>query len=147
MTRLMTRELLTLVVVRLCARRALQDADLDGFMRTLTPKKCTYIDPRKPEDVLDDLRRVERWIGKIPILSNTCLDRSIARYAALRQAGVDVKFCVGVRPASADGGVEGHAWLELDDVPFGEDLPLASLPHGASIPYTTTYSFPERRST
>jgi hypothetical protein len=40
----------------------------------------------------------------------TCLWRALGGYAALRAAGADVRFLIGVRPA-AGGDLEAHAWL------------------------------------
>jgi hypothetical protein len=41
-----------------------------------------------------------------------CLVRSLAIYAALREQGWPVCFVSGVRRGV--GGVQGHAWVELD---------------------------------
>lgn len=41
----------------------------------------------------------------------TCLWRSLAGYSALRAAGGDVRFLIGVR-VDADGELAAHAWLE-----------------------------------
>lgn len=48
----------------------------------------------------------------------TCLWRALGGYAALRAAGADARFLIGVRPKAGGGGeVEAHAWLERGGKP------------------------------
>ena len=60
----------------------------------------------------------------------TCLYRAMARWAALRSAGLDASFVMGLRRA---GGDLGHAWVEVDGMPVDE-APDAGL--------VVTYRFP-----
>jgi hypothetical protein len=48
----------------------------------------------------------------------TCLYRSLAGFAALRDAGADVRFVIGVRVEGGD--VVAHAWIEERGEPVGE---------------------------
>jgi hypothetical protein len=69
---------------------------------------------------------------KIFVFSPICWKRAaiLHRYLALRGVATTVKF--GVRK-DADGKLDGHAWLESNDVPvFENEYPG----------YTVTYSFP-----
>ncbi len=61
------------------------------------------------------VRRLRR--ARVP---DTCLYRSCARYALLREHGVAAELVLGVRGQS--GSIEGHAWVEVDGVPFLERL-------------------------
>jgi len=48
----------------------------------------------------------------------TCLWRALGGYAALRAAGADARFLIGVRAKAGGGGeVEAHAWLERGGKP------------------------------
>ena len=70
---------------------------------------------------IDDraLRWVEPVLDRIPLLPNTCLYRSLSRYAVLRRAGRPAVFVMAVRRAQG-GNIEGHAWIEVDGRPFRE---------------------------
>jgi hypothetical protein len=48
---------------------------------------------------------------------DTCLYRALARFAALRRAGLDPRFRMGVRRHDPE---RGHAWVELGGAPVGE---------------------------
>jgi hypothetical protein len=50
-------------------------------------------------------------------LPDTCLYRAMVRFVALRAAGLDVRFRMGVR---RDRPESGHAWVELGGMPVGE---------------------------
>jgi hypothetical protein len=50
-------------------------------------------------------------------LPSTCLFRAMARWAALRSAGLDASFVMGLRRT---GGDLGHAWVEVGGVPVDE---------------------------
>ncbi len=66
------------------------------------------------------LRAGESLVSRMHVAQNTCLFRALGRYALLRRHGRDAVFVMGLR-SDADGG-EGHAWVELDGVPFRESL-------------------------
>ncbi len=66
-------------------------------------------EPRREADALVPV--FDRLLRPLRFWPTTCLWRSLAGYAALRAAGDDVRFLIGVR-AGAGGALEGHAWLE-----------------------------------
>ena len=48
----------------------------------------------------------------------TCLRRSLVLQRMLRQEGFAAELCIGVR--KEDGGLQAHAWVEVDGEPVGE---------------------------
>lgn len=61
---------------------------------------------------------VSRLFRPLRFWPTTCLWRALGGYAALRAAGVDARFFIGVRPkAGAPGEIEAHAWLEREGRP------------------------------
>jgi len=71
-------------------------------------------------DVTRGIRLAEALVGRARALPDTCLFRALARYGALRRAGLPARFVLGVRAGHA--APEGHAWIELDGAPFQEVL-------------------------
>ncbi|MBK9516126.1 MAG: lasso peptide biosynthesis B2 protein [Anaeromyxobacter sp.] len=63
---------------------------------------------------------VERLVGRmmrpLSFWRTTCLWRSLAGYSALRAAGQEVRFVIGVR-LDERGELAAHAWLERDGRP------------------------------
>lgn len=72
------------------------------------------------------IARTERLISALSLPRDTCLYRSLARFAHLRSQGQPVTFVMGVHED------HGHAWLERD----GEAL------EELDYPYTVTYRYP-----
>lgn len=73
-------------------------------------------DPRASNDYADAaLLLVDRW--HLP-LDDRCLPRTLSLYQCLRGEGLSVRMVFGVRPGRSIE--EGHAWLELDGVPYLE---------------------------
>jgi hypothetical protein len=111
------------------------------LLRLLTPKTAPqHADPEfaaKVARYTDALQRRGAWIYR-----PNCLRRSLVLYRLLRRAGINVQICLGVRRADAtaaqdiSGGLEGHAWLVYQDMPFLERQ--QALPQS----YRTTYRFP-----
>ena len=67
-------------------------------------------------------RRMEPLLHRFPTLfPSTCLYRSLARYALYRGAQIPVTLKLGVRRQGADELI-GHAWLDLDGAPLGEEI-------------------------
>jgi hypothetical protein len=62
------------------------------------------------------LRFAEAILRRLPGVSQTCLYASLTRYAALRRAGIEPTFVLGVRTDRGD--LEGHAWTEVDGEPW-----------------------------
>ncbi|MFO0761460.1 MAG: lasso peptide biosynthesis B2 protein [Byssovorax sp.] len=103
------------------------------------PEVLGALDPRPPARpvpldtalvALGDAQRVITGLGRIP---DTCLYRSLARYAILRHAGHPARFVMGLRPSEPE--IVGHAWVELDGRPVGE-------PPSPGI--VVTFSYPDR---
>ncbi len=61
---------------------------------------------------------MERLLAHLRLVPNTCLYRSLGRYAALASVGIPVRFVMGVRPEGDE--IVGHAWLEHRGRPLGE---------------------------
>jgi hypothetical protein len=103
--------------MRLELPRKLADAALPELLRSITP--------RAPSRALSRVQ-AERAIGRAEWLiarllpPETCLFRALGRYAALRRGGLAARFVMGVGPARDD--IDGHAWVELDDAPWAEQV-------------------------
>jgi hypothetical protein len=99
------------------ARRSLPE-----LLAHLTPSRA----PRRPapRDAVDEaLARAERLCERAPFIPDTCLYRSLARYALLCRAGHRARFVMGIEPqADPDAEIRGHAWVELDGVPYAEEV-------------------------
>ena len=72
------------------------------------------------------IARSERLISALALPRDTCLYRSLARFAHLRAQGQPVTFVMGVHDD------HGHAWLEQDGAALEE----------LDYPYTVTYRYP-----
>ena len=57
-------------------------------------------------------------VANLRRLPATCLHRALAGYAALREAGEDARFVIGVRRDGSE--VLAHAWIESAGHPVGE---------------------------
>jgi hypothetical protein len=109
------------------------------FRRTSLPDllaraESTAADP----GAADDLQRaVERLFRPLRFWRTTCLWRALGGYTALRAAGADVRFLIGVR---VDGGeLRAHAWLERDGRP--------SIGAASAGAYTVAFAFPADEGT
>lgn len=104
------------------------DAYLIGLRATLPlamrllplPALFAAIAPRRI--AIDEARarvaiaRSERLAPRLR-LANTCLYRALARFVALRAAGLEASFHMGVWRDDPEGG---HAWVELAGAPVNE---------------------------
>ena len=70
----------------------------------------------------DEIARIARMVGVASrrIVPGACLARSIALARMLAVRGLSSDIRVGVRTADT-GGVEAHAWVELEGRPLGGD--------------------------
>lgn len=89
------------------------------FRRASLPELLAAIArPRAAESpALEDVQRsVERLLRPLRFWRTTCLWRALGGYSALRAAGADVRFLIGVR-LDRSGELVAHAWLEQDGRP------------------------------
>lgn len=108
-------------------RDALPDVSLPMLLSTVTPRQR----PPRFDHVPLPTRLVVRAVDVVAARAvgpGTCLFRSLARYAALRQARVDARFVVGVAPSSPSGSSSSlpfvaHAWIEVAGAPVFEASP------------------------
>lgn len=76
---------------------------------------------RAARPVLDaSIAATERLIRRLQLAPDTCLYRSMGRYALLRANGVSALFCLGVRPPP--DSTTGHAWVEDEGGPYLEEI-------------------------
>ena len=106
-----------LIAVRLKLRAILRSRPLPAVLAVLTPPRA----PRAsvPMPILDRaIHAAEDILSRLGIVPDTCLYRSLARYAVFRRAGHRVRFVMGIQRNVAD--ITGHAWIELDGQPYDE---------------------------
>lgn len=108
--------------LRLRLGRMLRRHSLPGLLVTLTPARTKdALRERVPLPTVEDaLLAAEKVIEHLRVVPDTCLYRSLARYAVLRSAGHPVRFVMGLSPRDPD--ITGHAWVELDGAPMGETV-------------------------
>jgi hypothetical protein len=112
----MTTQLLS---IRLRLRQIMHGRPLPAVLRSLTPARL----PRSkvPLPIVDRaVQGAEDMLSRLPIVPDTCLYRSLARYAVFQRAGHPVRFVMGIQPGA--GELTGHAWIELDGKPYDEDV-------------------------
>jgi hypothetical protein len=108
-----------IVASRLGLPRRLRSSSLPALLESLTPSQSSSA------SVGDDrlwqlISAAELFVSRLRYVPNTCLYRSLARYAILRRHGHDVRFVMGLRHDGDD--VTGHAWLERDGRPLRESV-------------------------
>jgi hypothetical protein len=91
-----------------------------------------------PATVEEALSSVERLFRPLRFWRTTCLYRALGGYSALRAAGADVRFLIGVR--TEGGELVAHAWLERDGRPS-----IGAPGEGAG--YTVAFAWPADPST
>ena len=105
--------------LRLRLDRMLRRHSLPGLLGTLTPERA--LRERVPLPTVEDaLLAAEKVIEHLRVVPDTCLYRSLARYAVLRRAGHPARFVMGLSPRAPE--ITGHAWVELDGAPMGETV-------------------------
>jgi len=101
---------LRLLGLRLALPLALRRGRLEDVLRELD----AHAPGPGPNPVPDRAAAAERLAARLfrplRLWPTTCLWRALGGYAALRAAGIDVRFLIGVRPGPR-GDVEAHAWL------------------------------------
>jgi len=102
--------------------RMLRRHSLPGLLGALTPERSQRTErERVPLPTVEDaLLAAEKVIERLRVVPDTCLYRSLARYAVLRSAGHPARFVMGLSPRAPE--ITGHAWVELDGAPMGETV-------------------------
>jgi hypothetical protein len=121
------------LATRLRLESMMRDSSLPDLLDALGGEQGK---PKPLEVVEQGVTRSQSLIGRFHLAPDTCLFRSLARYALLRRAGHPVRFVMGLDPTKKSELV-GHAWLELDGVPLGEEVDPA---------LAVTFSYPEASS-
>lgn len=118
------------MALRLGLARRVRKNSLPDLLRSLTPARPAAR-PVTLTSVEQSLLAAEGILERVPLLPDGCLYRALARYAVLRSAGHQARFVMGILPKSDD--IKGHAWVELEGEPYGEELDPALV---------VTYSYP-----
>jgi hypothetical protein len=124
------RSSVELLLLRVRLPRMFEREPLDALLARLEAWRPSARTTRAKLDA--SIKTTEALLARLRLVPDTCLYRSMARYALLRGHGVEVLFCIGVS-ASADGA-DGHAWIEDEDGPYGEEIEDGR--------YVVTYSHP-----
>lgn len=122
------------LAVRALVRDELPERSLPALLSTLTPRHRAPRFATIPAATQAALRSVDVVAGRA-LGPSTCLFRSLARYAALRQARVDARFVIGVAKDPAGGDFVAHAWVEVGGQPVFEVSPPR---------YSETFCWPKR---
>jgi Transglutaminase-like superfamily len=104
-------------LVSMVRRRALPD-----LLVALTPSSEDRVEPAPLAAVEQAVAASERFVERLRVVPDTCLYRSLARYAMLRRAGHPVRFVMGLDARRCAHEIVGHAWVELHGSPLGEEL-------------------------
>jgi hypothetical protein len=117
-------------ILRRTIERLLRDRRLDELLDLIaaptgTPTSARTIS-KTPAAHLNTVAQLRR-------LPATCLHRALAGYAALREAGEEARFVIGVRRDGEE--VLAHAWIERAGAPMGE-------PEDPRATFTVAYVHP-----
>jgi Transglutaminase-like superfamily len=105
------------VATRLRLASLVRGSSLPDLLRALAPDRVEAAPLAVVEHALAASQQI---VARLRVVPDTCLYRSLARYALLRRAGHPARFMMGLDPRAAD--IVGHAWVELDGAPFGEEV-------------------------
>ena len=112
--------------VPIAARALATRIRLASLLRTETlPEVLRALGPEviddKPLDLVERaVATAQRVVDRLRVVPNTCLYRSLGRYAMLRRAGHAVRFVMALDPQAKD--IVGHAWVEFEGRPLGEEV-------------------------
>ncbi len=107
--------------------------DLRSLFAGLTPSGRRG--PANTARVQKAVRYADAICSRLPYLSlDACMPRSLTLYRIARESAVDVVWNCGVRK-TAEGRLEGHAWLTLNGAPYLE-------PDDRAQHYTVTFQHP-----
>lgn len=126
---------LSLVRWRVALARRFDREPLDALLRSMSGEGAA-LPASSAAPLIAAIARAERWIERARVVPNTCLYRSLARFAVLRERGWRPRFVMAM-PASGAGS--GHAWIELDDIAVLDDEDLSTM--------VVTFCYPPRDRT
>jgi hypothetical protein len=115
---------------------------LPALLRLLPlPRLLHLLDPTHPESPTTSMGPLRHQVWLVHgllnhnrgILGHSCLRRSLVLFRSLRRVGYPVAIVFGI--SHGDGGLEGHAWLELENHPVAE-------PKGKVDSFRAIYRFP-----
>jgi hypothetical protein len=118
-----------LVALRCVVPRAFEVLSLPRLFDLLSPRQTSTTTDRAIR-ALDYSQRIARRLR----CADTCLFRSIVDWVALRHAGLDARFVMGIQ---VDAPELGHAWVEVNGVPVSESS--AALTARTLVP---TFAYP-----
>jgi hypothetical protein len=132
------------LAVRGLVRETLPELPLPALLSTVTPRHRRPCFDHVPLPTRLVVRAVDVAVART-LGPGTCLFRSLARYAALRQARVDARFVIGVAASSAASSSSSpapqpfvaHAWIEVGGAPVFEAAPPR---------YAETFCWPAREA-
>ena len=121
------------IAILLMLRLFLIFLKLQKILVLLAPKKSrAEADPELIQQIAHD---TDALVGRLPSwVGSKCILRSLTLYYFATRCGCSVRFHCGIRRVSK--GLEGHAWLSLNDSPFFEK-------EYRKDAYSVTFSFPE----
>lgn len=90
---------------------------IQGNTGTTGPRAARYAD--EEARVIACVVRLHQLLGG---RDDDCVPRSLLLYRELSRLGADPRLCVGFKPA--EGGVVGHAWVEVAGRAVGEADPV-----------------------
>jgi hypothetical protein len=111
-----------LIGLRCSLPAAIRALPLPAVLRLVASRKTSAAAP--PRRAYEAIARSERVARRLRA-PDTCLFRSIVRFAGLRAAGLPATFVMAV---CVDDPETGHAWVEIDGVPSGEPLDTRYVP-------------------
>ena len=114
-----------LLVLRRRLPRMLEEEPLDAILARLeawrpSRRSGPARTPSTRRALDESIRATEALITRLHLATDTCLYRSMGRFALLRSHGVPAVFCMGVKPPP--NSVDGHAWVEDESGPYGEEI-------------------------
>jgi len=107
-----------LVRTRLTLKRRLSGESLDTLIESLCSPASSAVALRL-DRTLRVIRRTEAVLARCPGVPDTCLYRSVGRFAVLRSRGFAVEILMGLPENASDE--HGHAWVTIDGAPFEDD--------------------------
>lgn len=113
------RTALAVVALRRTLARAVDDEGLDALVHRLAARPSRP--PLLGRDLARGVRLGEAIANRLFPDTATCLYRALARFAVLRERGVDATFVLGVRRDAPKDGT-GHAWVEDEAGAWGESI-------------------------